>query len=125
MKKQCASQTIPPHPRLYVSSAPPAWAPCSSFTSSSKDKDPYQKLSASLSFNLSHGRNKWLLTEAGEYLCFCTLLTSLKSLMNGSHRSSKYTFSKVAYEFEDSYQTRLHAGLDEITGHTLSKIPTV
>lgn len=89
MKKQRAAKTISPSPRLSMSSTSPAWALCSYFSSSSKDKD---MLSTSLSFNLSHGGNKWVLTEAGDYQCLVTSLTPLRSLKYGI--SSSKTLSK-------------------------------
>lgn len=81
-----------------------------------KTKTFSKKLPTSLSCNLSHGGNKWLLTEAGAYQCVFTLLAPLESL---GIIVSKNTFLKVIREFEESHHTDLDTGLDEIIGHAL------
>lgn len=101
-----------------MSSASAACAFCSCLSSSSKDKDTYQKASCFPPCNRSHGGNKWRLTGAGDYQCLFPLLTPLKSLMNGII-VSKNTFRKIVYKLGNSHQTHVDTGLDEIIGHTL------
>lgn len=113
----------PPWTSESLVALPPQSACCSCVSSSSKDRGT-KTLPAFLSYNLAHGGSNWLFTEASD--CQCS-----PSLPHGRFLwmvllLPKTLFKKMVYELEDSHQTYLDTGFDEIIGPTVfSEIPEV